>query len=322
MFALLACVLACAQIAGPPDPSRDVRVMVLYQGAPQRNYRPSYQPDSLVRYLVGFQDGKPRVRITTAVILAEIYAPSGRALATWECRRLGAPCARKADWYAWLDTTIVFLRKLDAAAAQADAWFGPQVIGVAPALLYPDEGRVADVFEYADSLEARFARARFPHLRLQAYYWLHETVGGPQRDSLILPSVSAMAHARGRELWWIPYWKSPASNRWRSYGFDRVWIQPNHYFNVNVSDERLRKSVEAAHWSDAGMEIEFSGAGPYTRLDPYLESAADVRSLAIYEGGGALLRLEQRDPARYQRLITVLSGQAPRDSVISQRPGR
>jgi hypothetical protein len=310
VFASLTCVLACADITAQIEPPRDERVMVIYQGAPQRNYRPAYQPDSIVRYLVGFENGRPRARITTAVILAEIYAPSGRVLASWACRQMGAPCARKADWYAWLDTTIVFLRKLDAAAAQADAWFGPQVIGVAPALLYPDGARVKDVKEYADSLEARFARARFPHLELRAYYWLHETVGGPERDSLIIPMVSDMAHARGRELWWIPYWGSPASARWRSYGFDRAWIQPNHYFNLEVPDSRLPQSASAARWIGSGMEIEFSGQGPYTRLDPYLESASGVGSLAIYEGGGALLRLEQRDPVRYRKLINILSGES------------
>jgi hypothetical protein len=311
VFALLASVLACADGTAPvaPAPKPD-RVMVIFQGAPQRNYRPAYQPDSLVRYLVGFEGGVPRGRIASSVVLAELYAPSGRVLTRWVCKRMGAECATRADWYLWLDTTIAFLHRLDAAAAQANAWFGPRVIQVVPTILYPEPGRVKDVAEYADSLEARFTRAQYHNLRLGGYYWLHETMGDQQRDSLILPAVSAIAHARGRELWWIPYWKAPGIENWRRYGFDRVWIQPNHYFNPAVPDRRLAKSVTAAQTAGTGLELEFSGPGPYQRLDPYLESGKAIESLAVYEGGGALLRLEQEDPWRYRRLVDLLMGEA------------
>jgi hypothetical protein len=319
---LLACTIACADPTGSTAPVVGDRVMVIYHGAPHVGYRPAYQPDSLIRYLVGFRNGKPHARISTAVVVNELYSPTHRrALATWACPQLGNPCATGSDWDEWLDTTITFLAKLNSAAARADEWFGPRRIGVVPALLYPDPmvdtiafagktyrmpaQRVDLVRAYADSLEARFARANLKHLKLFAYYWPHESVADERRDSLITPRIGRIANRRGRELWWIPYWSSPSTN-WRGYGFNRVWIQPNHYF-TNAPDKRLQEAVSLAHFNAMGLTIEFQRGGPFTRLDPYLAAAKEVESLAVYEGGGALLELEQKDPGRYNRLVDVLA---------------
>jgi hypothetical protein len=290
--------------AGPPAD----RVMLIYHGAGQANYRPQYQPDSLIRYLVGFQNGQPIGRIADAVVLLDIYAPSTRALATWACDALGAACATSQDWLEWLNSTVAFLTKLDVAAAQADQWFGSQPINVVLTLQYPPPElsrtqRIQLVRAYMDSLDAKVASANLTHLRLHGYYWLHEVITDSARDYEVLPAISDAAHARGRELWWIPYWNGYTS-AWREYGIDRTWIQPNYYF-TDAPDVRVQDAERLARAEGLGIEIEFEGAGPFTRLDPYLQ--VTHRSLAIYEGGGALLRLEQQDPARYAQLVHLLT---------------
>ena len=108
---------------------------------------------------------------------------------------------------------------------------------------------------------------------------------------------------------------------WRRMGFDEAWLQPNFFFHPEVPQTRFDSALATARTFSMGIELEFDRrmyqASPFAdRLLPYLaalEVSPDMRarSIAIYEGAGALLQLarsrDEWNRALYHRLVHVLT---------------
>src|SRR5205807_539995 len=140
-------------------------------------------------------------------------------------------------------------------------------------------------------------------------------------DTGLVPRVAADIHSLGSRFLWIPSYGAAGAERWRAFGFDDAWLQPNYFFHADVPSTRLDSAVARARGADMGIELEldrrmFGGDWHFAdRLLPYLsvlEAAPDLRrrSIAIYEGAGALFQLARSKDlwhrAMYQRLVDVL----------------
>jgi hypothetical protein len=121
----------------------------------------------------------------------------------------------------------------------------------------------------------------------------------PTSDAAVVRRVAQAVHARGLRFLWIPYYDAEGWERWHALGFDEAWVQPNYFFNRDVPASRLDSAAARAVRRGMGLEIEFDGRllatpGFGDRLGPYLEvlrryPQLAARSLAVYDGGGALL---------------------------------
>lgn len=114
------------------------------------------------------------------------------------------------------------------------------------------EHRAAAVRWFADLLAGRFADEKFENIDLYGFYWIDEDmVAG--RD--ILPDLSAYIHGKELKFVWIPYFKAPGHEHWRSLGFDIAYHQPNHFFSDDIPDRRLDEAIDTA--VSCGMAMEF-----------------------------------------------------------------
>jgi hypothetical protein len=193
------------------------------------------------------------------------------------------------------------------------------------------EDRLAATRWYLQEALRRW-RARAPaHLQLRGFYWVAEDASDSRS---ILPRVAELVHREGRELIWIPYWRSPQAASWRALGFDRAYLQPNHFFKPAIPDSRLDEACAAARASGMGLEVEFDGRAlsdeAYRpRMGVYLErfgaaGALAAAPLAWYEGGGAILRMATASEPSNRRLYddlarVVMARQARADAVIGAR---
>jgi hypothetical protein len=137
------------------------------------------------------------------------------------------------------------------------------------------------------------------HLELRAVYWLDEAVwqdsaGGSDGPR---PAIRA-AHDRGLQVLWIPYYGAGGAARWRELGFDAAWQQPNYFFDASLPRTRLDSAVQRADAAQMGLELELdkrivSDSASRRRLDESVLALrrARVRSLAVYDGAGALYEL-------------------------------
>ena len=280
---------------------------------------------------------QPTGWLCEGTIVLDLEATSGRYYYPWPDKTL----AKGQDWNAYLDSLFAphgRLQSLDSAVAMIAAKAGQPRGGFRVVLMIPysrpgadtvwvgrtsfvltdPEGRRRAVEAYIDEVAQRFAAARFQHLTFVGYYWLNEEIRSV--DSVLVKQTADAVHRRRFQFFWIPYYTAPGGPSWRAYGFDHAWLQPNYFFHPEVPVVRLDTAVSRARAWNLGIELEFNPKmfdqwQFADRLEPYLtvlEGAPDLRarSVAIYEGVGALIRLARsRDPwhrALYSRLVAVL----------------
>lgn len=111
---------------------------------------------------------------------------------------------------------------------------------------------------YIDAFLARFAQARFKHLRLIGFYWTQEDVDPEVPGELenIRFTVDYL-HEKNLKLGWIPWWGAMHKGEGNRFGFDFTIVQPNHYFQEQSSADRIRECAELARRSNQGVQIEF-----------------------------------------------------------------
>jgi uncharacterized protein DUF4855 len=337
-------LLLALQAAPPVAPSRaPARWVLVYAGADRVGIGP-YPISHFTRLLAHVDSaGQPAYWQCTGAIFLHLYAPSGRVFTTW----IGGVPANGADWTEYLDSLFVrggALSRLDSAEALASATLGPpsDPVRVSIMIPYPEpkagtlrfggkhydlrtaDGRVGAATAYVAAVALRFGGAGHARLRLDGFYWLLETM--PTSDAGVVRRVAREVHARGFRFLWIPYYDAEGWERWHELGFDEAWLQPNYFFNRDVAPSRVDSAAARAVQRGMGLEIEFdrrlllATPGFGDRLGPYLEALRRypqllARSIAIYEGGGALRALSHSllpaDRLRYEQLGQALRWSGP-----------
>ena len=121
------------------------------------------------------------------------------------------------------------------------------------------EDRFKVIRWYMDSFEKMFAEAGFENLRFAGYYWYHETIPGVSEDPdarAYITGTAKIAHERGSQLFWIPYYNSQGYTDWAQFGLDAACLQPNYAFNAEVLEKRLPSAASIAKSLGLCLEIE------------------------------------------------------------------
>jgi hypothetical protein len=336
------CGLAMLARAGagdsaPPPPA--TRWILVYAGSTKGGIGTTYSVDDFVHLLSAVDSSGRSLRwLGTGAILLHLYAPSGHTFTTW----IGGPPATGADWETYLDSLLLpggALARLDSAVEIVGTAVGPLGARFPVALMipYPDpkadtvrfenrryaldapEGRAAAASAYTRAATGRFDSRRFPHLRLDGFYWLSESVA--PSDTALVQRTAVAVHALHTRLLWVPYFFAHGQDQWRQLGFDEAWLQPNFFFSLQVPQVRLDSAAIHAGLMGLGIEVEFN-AKIYTdpkyadRLGPYLTTLAAypglrARAVVVYDGQGALIHLAKssqlQDRAIYARLVEALT---------------
>lgn len=304
---------------GAPEAAGARNIVLIYNGGVHhRNWQ---TPDFETMLAYHTAAGGQVARLFDTLLVLPLWADSGRGF----CPGFGTGPSNITDWRAYRDQRLFggdsHLHRLQQAARQVAArsrnpnerW---KVILTLP---YPDPtqrnfgalvpgARSLDLASVADRRTAtewymatviqKWVEAGFANLDLVGWYWVHEASSGP--DPAFLPQVSAMVHAQGRRFFWIPYYKSAGSSKWRDYGFDVAIHQPNHFFTLSVPDSRLADASAYARQHGMGVELELDDRAIYDtefrrRYDVYLnagvsEGFRDGALTVWYMGGDTLVR--------------------------------
>ena len=123
------------------------------------------------------------------------------------------------------------------------------------------EDRFAACKWFVDQVRERFDRAGYRHLELAGFYWLRENIAQPQdteysyyltRSDVLLPLIADYLHGLNYTFNWIPFYDARGYEDWPKFGFDKVYLQLNHYWkpenDVDVACRRIR---------EFGTSIEF-----------------------------------------------------------------
>lgn len=172
---------------------------------------------------------------------------------------------------------------------------------------------------YIDRFLERYQKEAYQHLDLQGFYWVPEN-DGPYSD--ILPQIGDYIRSKNLRLFWIPYWRAVGFDNWKTDKFDFAYIQPNHFFNKTISDERLDAVCAFAKGTRMGLEMEFDETAladaknsKRDRLISYIEAFEDhdvftKASVAYYQGGSAIYQLSRSknplDRELWDRLARII----------------
>lgn len=180
-----------------------------------------------------------------------------------------------------------------------------------------DADRTAACKWYIDLLIERFTAAGLDNLQLCGFYWLAEEATNTRT---FVAQVSDYIHEKGLDFYWIPYFKSDGYDQWRELGFDKAYLQPNHFFNDAIPDSRIDETCRLATQAGMSLEMEFdenalqqNGRG--SRMKAYIDSYErngifDNNDLAYYQGNNAFSLLRHgtaEDRALYERLASIIA---------------
>ncbi|MDD4237792.1 MAG: DUF4855 domain-containing protein [Desulfotomaculaceae bacterium] len=161
--------------------------------------------------------------------------------------------------------------------------------------------RLAAVQWFYESLIGRWKQAGLNNLELAGMYWYSEsmdqTVNG---ETELVQDTARLVRDDGLEFFWIPYHGSHGYEDWSSYGFTRVFLQPNFYTVDSPPEERMDRTTDLARRYNLGMELECDGNILYNRyyydlFYSQLNSAYQLGldrdiTLAWYAGSKALVK--------------------------------
>ncbi len=148
-----------------------------------------------------------------------------------------------------------------------------------------------------------------------------------------MPRIADYLHALGYSWNWIPYYGSRGYDVWPEWGFDQVWLQPNHYWKAERDMESVCRQIDTL---GVGMELEFEptllaareGSAAFReRFRNYLRYAREkgiygTRSFACYHGTNGFYDLatstDADDRALYGELRDFILGNPLRDAVKTE----
>ena len=129
------------------------------------------------------------------------------------------------------------------------------------------EGRLKVIGYTMDLYLKTFKEKNYENLELAGFYWFHEAADY-EKDGATIKGASDLAHSKGKQLCWIPYYCAQSYNLWSHMGFDCAVMQPNYVFKEEVPYSQLVTAAQLIKNNGMGIEIEISaralGSAIYT----------------------------------------------------------
>lgn len=318
------------------DPIRDLAL--IYQGGAHRLDWTEEQFTPFVAHQ--FEDGR-RDWLFDGFLFLEFATGKGRTYAMG----FAETSARKQEWELLLDRLFEEHRSLSALDQSIESV--KQELGEPPfkhqvvlGLPMPHEhqkdwgefgGEVMDFTNqknqlkvldwYLEELNTRFESQDYKNLELQGYYWVEE-------DTIYSKDITVPLKQRIQQMdkrfYWIPYWKARGHAQWKEMGFDIAYLQPNHFFQDTIPDQRLEDACLLAGQLEMAMEMEFdkharfeATNSSHQRMVSYLDyfernGVLANSAIAYYSGTDGFLKMIQsthpKDIALMDRLARMITG--------------
>lgn len=178
-----------------------------------------------------------------------------------------------------------------------------------------DEDRVLGCKWFIDEVVRKFEAGEFQNLELEGFYWIAEEVVNTET---MIASIGSYLEEREFTFSWIPWWKSPGYEKYRTYKFSDVYLQPNYFF-YDVPFSRLQAACDEAKKFKINLEVEFDESvlgGNSQKMNDYLDvfEENDIyqdMKLAYYQSINTVLKLYKSnhpaDKELYKRFCSIVS---------------
>ena len=169
---------------------------------------------------------------------------------------------------------------------------------------------------YINTVTKRMTEANFENLNFKGFYWMNETVKVTEDEALI-SSLSQAIHREDKFFVYAPHATSTNFKKWRSYGFDAAFLQPNSFRkSVPNKEDRLHRAFINAQIYGSGITIEIDSYAPFQAeegieaFNLYMDYAKryglDKNSMIFYQGTNMVVRMATYDHPVYQMWYSQL----------------
>ena len=149
---------------------------------------------------------------------------------------------------------------------------------------------------FIDQVRQKFDDANYQYVELAGFYviseeivvspavedgWNHEL----KRSEEVIPPVAEYLHSLNECLCWIPYNRAGGYKKWKQFGVDYAYMQPNHFWD-DKGERPLPRFFSDLKAHDLAMEFEFDEAllEGKPNCDVYKKRFREYMSNAISEG--------------------------------------
>ena len=144
-----------------------------------------------------------------------------------------------------------------------------------------EEGRVDRVTIskwFVDECLKKFAEKDYENLQLIGFYW-HEENGRIWEENGI--KIADHIHSYGLNFYWVPWFNAYNNTKWKDYGFDAAWLQPNYLFYEEQYPDKsqLYNAYDKAKANGMYLEMELDNLRSLQRQIEYWD---------VYEEKGVL----------------------------------
>ncbi len=179
------------------------------------------------------------------------------------------------------------------------------------------ESRKELVNWYITEVAEEWEKNDFGHLNFKGFYWLNETVRSYE-DERLLPAVAERIHEDGRLFIYSPHATSTNFKKWKSYGFDAAFLQPNAFrSHLKDKEKRLHMAFLKAQMYGTGINIEinsYSQAQAHygeEAFDLYIDYAKryglDEKGMIFYQGVNMVERMATYDHPIFKKWYQQLT---------------
>lgn len=172
---------------------------------------------------------------------------------------------------------------------------------------------------YIQQVEKTWNDKKYSHLELKGFYWFSETMGYAN-DNLLVENTALFLDKKKKTFIYSPHATSSNFNKWKQYGFDGAYLQPNAFrlkFTKEEVEYRLHKAFLHAQIYGSGINIEIDQYGPLQieegldNFRTYINFTHRYRtsgqSLIFYQGDGMIDRMVNYEELAYQKTYDLLS---------------
>ena len=149
---------------------------------------------------------------------------------------------------------------------------------------------------YIDYAMELWKQCNFKHLELDGVYWTKEAFSTDDEKHL-LQYMNRYYKEKGLLVYWIPYFSASGRGKWKEFGMDVAYLQPNYYFQSTTPYSRLEEAIDYAWLNGMGLEMEFEGHAYGWNPQTGIRTRYPVANTGMYDFGNHVY---------YQRLVDYI----------------
>ncbi|WHT48284.1 DUF4855 domain-containing protein [Sporosarcina thermotolerans] len=170
---------------------------------------------------------------------------------------------------------------------------------------------------YVNEVMQRFDNGKYDNLNFKGFYWLSETVRTVD-DEVIISSISSILKKNDKFFIYSPHATSTNFYKWKDYGFDAAFLQPNAFRStINNKEERLHRAFLNAQIYGTGITIEIDSyhmdkaEQGVEAFDLYMDMSKryglDEKGMMFYQGVNMVERMATFNHPVYKRWYEQLT---------------